>query len=392
MPRLADRMAHLSPYVFQAIAWEMARMRARGEDVVDLGISDPDVAPSWRVVARLAGATANPRSHRYPPYRGSSGLRRAVAAWYRKRFDVVRDPEREVWITLGSKEALVHLTLALVNPGEVVLVPDPGYPSYRMAGALFGARTVDVPLSPAPDFLPDVSRLPPADAERARVWYVNYPNNPTGALAPLGAMHDWVAFCQRHDTVLVSDLAYAELVYDGCAHSVLEVPGAKPYVLESITWSKGHSLQGWRVGALVGSASLIEAVGRVEANVNAGVFLAIQDAAAEALAHDDPDTFMRRYRARRDLVVARLAEAGIVIPVPPAAVYCWVPAPGGDGDALARTALAAGVAVAPGSAFGPLSRRYVRLSLTHPDDVLARGLDRLDTVWADSLKPGALLT
>ena len=392
MPRLADRMVQLTPYVFQSIGWEMAQRRARGEDVVDLGISDPDLAPSPRVVAALAAAAARATSHRYPPYRGVSGLRQAVAAWYRRHFDVVLDPEREVWITLGSKEALVHLTLALVNPGDVVLVPDPGYPSYRMAGALFGARTVDVPLSPAPHFLPDLSRLAPGDAAQARVWYVNYPNNPTGAVATPAAMRDWVAFCQRHDTVLVSDLAYAELVYDGRAASVLEIPGAKPWVLESLTWSKGHSLQGWRVGALVGSAELIQAVGRVEANVNAGVFLAIQDAAAEALAHDHPETRARRYRARRDLVVSRLADAGIAIPVPPAAVYCWVPVPGGDGDALARTALAAGVAVAPGSAFGPASRGYIRLSLTHPDAVLARGLDRLAAVWADAREPATLST
>lgn len=387
MPRLADRMAQLTPYVFQSIGWEMARMRARGADVVDLGISDPDLAPSPPVVATLAAAAAHPNSHRYPPYRGSSRLRRAVAAWYRRHFDVELDPEREVWITLGSKEALVHLTLALVNPGDVVLVPDPGYPSYRMAGALFGAATVDVPLSPAPHFLPDLSQVAARDAARARVWYVNYPNNPTGALAPPAAMADWVAFCRQHDTVLVSDLAYAELVYEGRATSVLQVPGAKPWVLESLTWSKGHSLQGWRVGALVGSAELIEAVGRVEANVNAGVFLAIQEAAAEALTHDHPEVLARRYRTRRDLVVAGLAQAGIRIPAPPGAVYCWVPAPGGDGDALARAALAAGVAVAPGSAFGPASGGYVRLSLTHPEAVLARGLERLRPVWAEARAP-----
>lgn len=385
MPRLADRMQALAPYVFQSMAWDMARLAAQGADVVDLGISDPDVPPAPPVVATLAASAANPTAHRYPPYRGTAGLRRAVAAWYRRQFDVAVDPEREVWITLGSKEALVHLTLALVNPGDVVLVPDPGYPSYRMAGALFGARTVDVPLSPSPDFLPNLGAVSAADAAAARVLYVNYPNNPTGAVSSLAALGEWVAWCRRHDAVLVSDLAYAELVYEGRAHSALEVPEAKSCVLESLTWSKGHSMQGWRVGALVGGADLIEAVGRVEANVNAGVFVPIQAAAGDALAHDHPDGLRRRYRARRDLVVERLAAAGIRIPPPAGAVYCWVPVPGGDGDRLARAALEAGVAVAPGSAFGPASRGYVRISLTHPEAVLERGLDRLQRVLAPNL-------
>ena len=385
MPRLADRMQALPPYVFQSIAWQKAKLTARGADVVDLGISDPDLPPAPPLVATLAAAAARPAAHRYPPYRGTAGLRRAVADWYRQEFEVSVDPEREVWITLGSKEALVHLTLALVNPGDVVLVPDPGYPSYRMAGSLFGARTVDVPLSPAPDFLPNLGAVSTADAAAARVLYVNYPNNPTGAVSPLAAIREWVAFCRRRDAVLVSDLAYAELVYEGRAHSALEVPDAKPYVLECLTWSKGHSMQGWRVGALVGGAHLIEAVGRVEANVNAGVFVPIQVAAAEALGHDHPDVLRRRYRARRDLVVGRLAEAGICIPAPAGAVYCWVPVPGGDGDRVARAALEAGVAVAPGSAFGPASGGYVRISLTHSEAILERGLERLQAVLAPNL-------
>jgi LL-diaminopimelate aminotransferase len=382
MPRLADRMAGLQPYVFQELARRMDLLRSRGADVVDLGISDPDLPPAPEVVATLAAAAAGPANHHYPPYRGAASLRQAVADWYDRRFGVAVDPEREVWIALGSKEALVLLSLAFVNPGEAVLVPDPGYPSYHMAGVLFGARTVRVPLSPAPRFLPCLDRIAPEDAAAARLMYVNYPNNPTGAVADLDQYRSWVTFCAERDAVLVSDLAYADLVYEGRPVSALEVPGARDHTLETITWSKGHSLQGWRVGAVVGGAALIEAVGRVEANINAGVFLAVQAAAAEAIAHDHTAWLRERYRRRRDVVVERLLAAGVAVDRPPAAVYCWLAAPDGDGDGLAARALDNGVAVAPGSAFGPASRDHVRISLTHPDAVLEKGVDRLAAVMA----------
>jgi LL-diaminopimelate aminotransferase len=380
--RLASRINNLEPYVFETLGHRIAALRAQGHNIVDLGISDPDLPPNSEVIARLAGEARRPAAHRYPPYAGTRALRQAVADWYQERFQVSLDPEHEILITLGSKESLVHLALAVVNPGDVVLAPDPGYPAYAMAGALFGAETHYLSLRPEHGFLPRLDEVPDQVRERARLLYLNYPNNPTGRVAPPGAWAEWARWCQPQGTVLVSDLAYADIVFEGRAASVLEVPEARDLAVESLTWSKGHSMQGWRVGALAGSHQIIEAVRRVESNINAGVFLPIQAAAETALREDHPEALRDRYRRRRDLAVTMLRAAGFRLVTPEAAVYCWVAAPDGDGDRLAEEALGAGVAVTPGRAFGPSSRDHVRISLTHSRAELQEGLERLARVAA----------
>lgn len=363
----------------------MDALETTGRHVVDLGISDPDLPPSSAVIAALQRAVAGKDAHRYPPYEGTAVLRRAVARYYTRQFGVSIDPERQVLVTLGSKEALVHLMFALVNPGDVVLAPDPGYPAYFMGDSLVGARTVSLPLTRRHHFLPALQDVSTADHKNARLLYVNYPNNPTGKVASLKDFKEWVDFCRAHDTVLVSDLAYADIVYEGRAHSVWEIPEARELSVESITWSKGHSMQGWRVGALVGSPDVLAAIACVESNINAGVFVPIQEAAAVALEEDHPAVLCRQYRDRRDYAYRKLVEMGLGLARPEGAVYCWVEAPGGDGDRLAEAALAKGVAVTPGSAFGPASRDHVRVSLTHPVEVLQEGLDRLAQAVPEAL-------
>jgi LL-diaminopimelate aminotransferase len=378
--RLADRMDAVPPYVFQTLGAKLHQLRQDGHDIIDLGISDPDVGPPPAVVARLHAAVDAPGMHRYPPYAGTRALREAVAAWYQRRFGVEVNPETEVLVTQGSKEALVHLAFAFCNPGDVILVPDPAFPAYAMAGVLLGAHVHRLPLTPDNGYLPDLATVPPAVAARARLLYVNYPNNPTGRVAPRSAYADWVAWCRAHDAVLVSDLAYVDIVYRGRAVSALEIPEARSVALESVTWSKGYGMQGWRVGALVGASALIEPVLRIESNINAGVFLPVQQAAETALTAEPVPGTLARYRARRDAALRVLREAGIAVEEPEGAVYLWIRTP--DGDMTAAEALAAGVAVTPGSAFGPGSRGYVRVSLTHPIAQLTTGLRRLARVLA----------
>jgi LL-diaminopimelate aminotransferase len=373
--RRAARLARLAPYVFGEIGRRVAERRAAGADVVDLAMSDPDVAPAPAAVAALADALGEPGFHRYPPLAGDPGLQAAVAAWYARRFGVRIDPEREVLITPGSKEVLAHLALAFVDPGDAVLVPDPGYPAYRMPGELFGARTVFVPLRPENGFLPDLDEVRRIGSG-ARLWYVNYPNNPTGRVAPPEALAAWLAFCRAAGVVLVSDLAYADIVYEGRAHSVFEWPEAREVALETLTLSKGARLQGLRVAAVVGAPELVAVVARVEGHLNAGVFRPLQRAAATALTAPDP-AVDDVWRPRRDRVCEGLRAAGYEVVRPDAAVYCWVAAPGGDGDRFFERALAAGVAVTPGSAFGPGSRAWVRIAFTQPLDRLEEALARL---------------
>jgi LL-diaminopimelate aminotransferase len=373
--RRAARLDGLAPYVFGEIGRRVAALRAAGVDIVDLAMSDPDVGPVPGAVEALQRALDEPGFHRYPSLTGDVALRQAVARWYARRFGVRLDPDREVLITVGSKEALVHLALAFVDPGQVVLVPDPGYAAYRMAGALFGAKTVFVPLRRENDFLPDLDQIRRTGAG-ARLWYVNYPNNPTGRVAPAAAIAEWVRFCRDHGIVLVSDLAYADIVYEGEVHSVLEWPEAHGVALETLTFSKGSRLQGLRVAAVVGAAELVDAVARVESNINAGVFRPLQRAAEAALAASDA-AVDRVWRPRRDFVYRQLTQAGFDVVRPDAAVYCWVAAPDGDGDRFFEHALAAGVALTPGSAFGPHSRAWVRLAFTQPLAALEEALARL---------------
>ncbi|MGC8486990.1 MAG: aminotransferase class I/II-fold pyridoxal phosphate-dependent enzyme [Clostridia bacterium] len=376
-PELATRMDTLPAYVFQDLARELERRRAAGADIIVLGMSDPDLPPPRRALLSLTEAVHQADAHRYPPYPGTRALREAVAGWYQRRFHVTLDPDHEILITQGSKEVLVHLALALTNPHDVVLVPDPGYPAYLMAGALFGAANVPVPLRLEGDGGPDFDAVPPDALRRARLLYVNYPNNPAGCLAPAGLYEELSAWAMSQGMVIVSDLAYADLVYDGQATSLLAVEEARPWCLETVTWSKTYSMQGWRVGALAGDARLVAAVARIEANINAGVFLPIQAGAVSAIAEPLAPKILARYRTRRDRAVRILAEAGLPVRTPPAGVYLFVRAPGCDGTAYARAALERGVAVTPGAAFGPHGHAYVRISLTHPDERLEEGIHRL---------------
>ncbi len=380
--QVARRLDRIGAYLFADLDRRQDDLVRRGVDVINLGVGDPDLpTPSFIVDALTEGAT-DPRSHRYPPYRGTSEFREAVARWYARRFGVTLDPEREVLALIGSKEGLAHLPWAVLNPGDVALVPDPGYPVYRAATILAEGEPYPVPLRPERGFLPDLDRLPADVLTRARMLFLNYPNNPTGAVASREFFEEAVAFARRHDLLLVHDNSYSEIAFDGYRPpSVLEVPGAKDVAVEFHSLSKTYSMTGWRVGFVVGNAQAVGALGRLKTNVDSGVFRAVLHAGVAAL--DGPDHVLherlRIYQARRDRTLATLRGLGWRPPDLRATFYIWLPTPQGQSSAaFAATVLdRTGVVVTPGAGYGEQGEGYVRVSLTVPDDRLDEALRRL---------------
>ncbi|MCL6595285.1 MAG: aminotransferase class I/II-fold pyridoxal phosphate-dependent enzyme [Firmicutes bacterium] len=378
--------AEMPLYVFAALDRRLERRRDRGEEVLDLTKSDPTFAPPAEAMAALAAALRDPEAHRYPPFAGTDELRREIAAWYGRRFGVRLDPDRQVYVTAGSKEGLVHLAQALVRPGEAVLVPDPGFPAYAAAARLAGAHLVPLPLLPEEGHLPDLAAAARRSAAPVRLVYLNYPNNPTGALAPaayFAAVADWA---RRAGMWVCHDLAYADIFAGPTPPpSFLAAPHALEVGVETITWSKSYAMQGLRLGAVVGNEDAVAAFAHLESHIMAGVYPAVQRAGAACLREVEPSASYlaeprRRYRARLERLAEPFARAGWPDLLPAGAVYLWPEAPEGmDGTQFARLLLdEAGVAVTPGSAFGRTGRGRVRLSATPTDAVVDRAADALD--------------
>ena len=374
---VSTRAQALPPYIFARMEEDIDAIRRENRLVVDLGISDPDLPPPNGVAAALVQAVGQPGSYRYPPYGGIDELRQQVADWYRQRFAVNLDPTTEVLITGGSKEALIHVALATTDPKDAVLVPDPGYPAYHIPSALFDLEEISLPLRAENHFLPDWTEITPEQWKRIRLGYLNYPNNPTGVLAPDSLWQETIDLAARHGWTVVSDLAYVDIVYQGRARSIMEFPGAKDVALETLTFSKSYSMQGFRLGAVVGNAKILKAMYRVESQINAGVYVPIQTAGTQALKSGMEPEVLSQYRKRRDYVATQLAALGFHVPPAPATLYFWLPmAPGVSGTQFCRALLRkAGVALTPGAAFGPSSDRFVRLSFTEPLSSLSRAFD-----------------
>jgi LL-diaminopimelate aminotransferase len=350
--------------------------------VISLGIGDPDVPTPGDIVAAMQDQVARPDTHRYPSNRGRASFRQAVAAFYARRFGVDLDPETEVIPALGAKEAIANLCLALVDPGDVVLAPDPGYPVYTSGPILAGAEPVALPLRPELRFEPDLEAVPPDVARRARLMYLNYPNNPTGAVVEGDLFARAVDFARRHDLIVVHDNAYSEITYDGYrAPSFLETPRALDVGVEVLSLSKTYNMTGWRSGAVVGNADLVAAYWQLKTNIDSGMFEALQEASVVALGSDPAGVAetCARYRRRRDTLVAALRAAGLEVEPPRGAIYVWARVPPGDTSAgFAERALEeAAVVVSPGAAYGQSGEGFVRMSLTVPDDRLDEAADRI---------------
>lgn len=383
--RLSQRLEKLPPYLFVEISRKIAEKRAQGVRVISFAIGDPDIPTPPHIIEALREAALDPSNHRYPETEGLPELRRAIAAWYRRRFGVDLNPEEEVLPLIGSKEGIGHVALCLIDPGDVALVPDPAYPVYAMGTVIAGGQPYYLPLREENDFLPDLTQVPEEVARRAKVLWINYPNNPTGAVADLAFFREVVAFARRYDLVVCHDAPYTEVAFDGYRPpSFLEVPGAKEVGIEFHSFSKSYNMTGWRIGMAVGNARLIRALRDVKSNLDSGIPQAIQRMAIAALEGPQEciEEHNRIYQARRDRLVEALRRLGLRVRPSLASLYLWARVPEGETSVgfAERLLEEAAVVVTPGVGYGPSGEGYVRLSLTIPDDDLEEGLRRLEAL------------
>jgi LL-diaminopimelate aminotransferase len=377
----ADRIQKLPPYVFARLDELKAKAREQGLDLIDLGMGNPDGATPQPVVEAAIAALQNPANHGYPPFEGTASFRRAITNWYHRRYGVILDPDSEALPLLGSKEGLTHLAIAYVNPGDLVLVPSPAYPAHFRGPAIAGGKVHNLILKPENDWLIDLGAIPDDVAQSAKILYFNYPSNPTAATAPREFFEEIVAFARKHEILLVHDLCYAELAFDGYQPtSLLEIPGAKEIGVEFHTLSKTYNMAGWRVGFVVGNRHVIQGLRTLKTNLDYGIFAALQTAAETAL--QLPDVYLhevqQRYRTRRDFLIQGLGQLGWDIPKTKATMYLWVPCPPGMGstDFALNVLQQTGVVVTPGNAFGIAGEGYVRISLIADCDRLGEAMRR----------------
>jgi LL-diaminopimelate aminotransferase len=376
----SSRLDRLPPYLFAELERKIAEKRKAGVDVISLGIGDPDTPTPDAVIAALADAAMDPGTHRYPANRGRAELREALAGFYARRFGVDLDTETEIVPALGAKECVFNLNLAFLDPGSAALAADPGYPVYTGGPLLVDAEPVVMPLVPELGFAPDLDAIAPADRERARLMYLNYPNNPTGAVVPDGLFERAIEFAREHDVLIVHDASYTETTFDGyIAPSFLETPGAKEVGVEVFSLSKGWNMTGWRTAAIVGNADALAAYWKLKTNIDSGMFDAVQLAMAAALDAGPPAEMVETYRRRRDLVCDALAEIGVGVTPPRGTIYVWAPVPEGHTSASYCELVLeeSGVVVSPGSSYGPHGEGFFRISLTIADERLSEAVERL---------------
>jgi LL-diaminopimelate aminotransferase len=376
------RLEAVPAYMFAELERRVEEMRERGVDVISLGIGDPDRPTYPHVVEAMQTAVADPANHGYPSNRGRSEFRNAFAAFYDERFGVEIDAESEVIPAIGAKECIYNLCFAFLDPGDVALAADPGYPVYTGGPALAGAEAVLMPLRPERGFLPDLEAIPADALARARLLFVNYPNNPTGAVATDGFFERLVELAREHEVLIVHDNAYSETTYDGyVAPSFLATPGAKEVGVEVFSLSKGFNMTGWRCAAILGNSDAVASYWRLKTNVDSGLFEAVQLAAAAALSgpRGPIEEMNEIYARRRDLVVAALREIGVKVEPPKGTIYIWAPVPEGHTSvSFAELVLnEAAVVVSPGSMYGPSGEGFFRISLTAPDDRISEAVARM---------------
>jgi LL-diaminopimelate aminotransferase len=378
----SKRLQQIPPYMFQELERRIAEKKAAGIDVISLGIGDPDMPTYDYIVEVMQKAVADPATHQYPSNRGREDFRQAFADFYDRRFGVEIDPADEVIPAIGAKECIYNLCNAFLDPGDVALASDPGYPVYTGGPLLHGATAELMPLVPEKGFAPDLSAIPAEIAAKARLMFINFPNNPTGAVVPDGFFEEVIEFAREHEILVVHDNAYSETTYDGyVAPSFLATPGAKEVGVEVFSVSKGYNMTGWRCAAILGHAGAIQSYWRLKTNVDSGLFEAVQIAGATAIAGPpEPLVAMNAtYQRRRDLVVSALGAIGVDVTPPKGTIYVWAPVPSGHtSTSFAETVLEeAAVVVSPGSMYGPSGEGFFRISLTTPDDRIEEAVERM---------------
>ena len=383
--RLSKRMEKLPPYLFVGISRIIAEKRARGEEVISFGIGDPDLPTPSHIIERLHQASDNPAHHRYPETDGLPEFRQAVATWYRRRFNVSLDPDKEVVPLIGAKEGIGHMALCFIDQGDIALVPDPGYPVYSIGTMFAGGESHYLPLTAENAWLPDLDSIPVGVLKNAKVLWLNYPNNPTSAIAPDEYFERAIKFAHCNDIAILHDASYSEVYYDGYKPlSFMEVKGAKEVGVEFHSLSKTYNMTGWRIGMAVGNAEMIDALFRVKSNLDSGVPQAVQEMAIAALEGPQGCVEERNalYQRRRDKLLAALKGLGLEATMPRATFYVWVKVPEGYTSATFATACLGGcnIVVTPGSGYGSCGEGYVRFSLTLSDEQLEKGVQRL-SAW-----------
>jgi len=383
--KIANNLSNMAPYLFAQIDKKREALRSQGINVISLGIGDPDQPTPAHIVDAMAEAIRKPSNHQYPDYAGSPAYRRAAAAWMKRRFDVDVDPDTETLALIGSKEGIAHIHMAFVNPGDYVLAPSIGYPVYSGGATLMHANTYFMPMSAETGWLASFDDVPAEVLAQARIMFLGYPNNPTGAIATPEYFDKAIAFCRAHDLLLVHDNAYSEITFDGyVSPSILERPDALDVAIEMFSLSKTYNMTGWRIGFAVGNAMAIQTLGTVKNNLDSGQFTAIQDAAIAALVgpQECVASMCALYQRRRDLVLEALAAIGVECVTPKATIYVWARIPQGYSSAefAERLLTEAHVIVTPGSGYGPDGEGYIRISLTVPDERLLEAVRRIKEV------------
>lgn len=378
----AKRIQQLPPYIFARINQSIAKAKAEGVDIINFGIGDPDRPTPPHIIEELQKQAMNPDNHRYPSYVGMPEFRKAIADWYLRRFNVTLDPDNEVVTLIGSKEGIAHIAWCFIDPGDTALIPDPGYPVYSTGVLLAGGKDYTMPLLEANGFLPDLSAIPTTVAKQAKLMFLNYPNNPTGALANKEFFAEVVEFAKTYDIVVCHDAAYTEIAFDGEKPiSFLETPGAKDVGIEFHSLSKTYNMTGWRVAWAVGNAEVIEALGRIKSNIDSGIFQAVQYAGIRALTgpQDCIQQMQELYARRRDLVVDGLRQLGWTIEKPKATIYVWAKVPSGYTSTEFATMLLekAGIVVTPGIGYGEHGDKYFRISLCIEEERIIEAFERL---------------
>ena len=378
----SQRLEAMPPYMFAELERAVQGMKDKGIDVISLGIGDPDMPTFEPVVEAMREAVGVNGNQKYPTNRGRQEFRDAVGRFYADRFDVSLDTDDGIMPAIGAKEAIYNLCFAFLDPGDVAFASDPGYPVYTGGPILAGATPISLPLLPERDFAPDLGSVSPDDAAKARLMFLNYPNNPTGAVAPEGLFEEVVAFARDNEILVVHDNAYSETTFDGyVAPSFLATPGALDVGIEVFSLSKGYNMTGWRVGAVVGNPEAVKTYWRLKTNVDSGLFEAIQLAAVTALddCRGEVEEMNSLYADRRDLVVETLASIGVEVAKPKGTIYVWAPVPEGDTSVsfASRVLEEAAVIVSPGSMYGEAGEGWFRISLTTPDDRLREALERM---------------
>lgn len=380
----ASRIKHLPPYLFASIDRMKQEAVKKGMDIIDLSIGDPDIPTPGPIVRAMKKAVENPVHHRYPSYEGMLSYREAVAHWYKKRFNTKLDPRTEVLSLIGSKEGIGHIPLAFVNPGDVVLVPSPGYPVYPIGTLFAGGESFMMPLREENNFLPDLNRIPKGILKKAKLMFINYPNNPTSAVAPRGFFEEVIKFASKNNIIVCHDASYTEIYYDKKPLSFMQFDGAKEVGIEFHSLSKTYNMTGWRIGFAVGNSHVLAGLGKVKTNLDSGVFQAIQEAAIAGLGLDQKMLLSIRntYRQRRDILYKGLNKLGMHLVKPDATFYLWVKVPPRFNSMGFVTHLLdqAGVLSTPGNGFGDAGEGYVRFALTAPDKRIQEAVERIGRI------------